>query len=138
MGWASALKLIDLLSMRPGSLLHLNAVTGEAGCQEAEQLYRHAGWQEGVIRSLLPDAEPYQLHNFQKLLEIPIEAQVVIRHPEGKVIEILQLSTSAWNALLGRAGSRVDVMVDGRVIAEGEIVDSLEERGIRITRMTSL
>lgn len=131
----SALRIIDLLSLRPGALLRLNAVTGEAGCRETEAFRRRTDWRRGVTSALLPGADAVKARNFEKLLEIPVAAAVMIRGGGGKVIEIHRLCLEHWESLLARAGCRAELLVDGRVVASGDIVDDGNLRGIRITEV---
>jgi len=133
----SDLKLIDLLSLRPGSLLRPHSVKGEVGCREAEAILRVQGWQQEISEALFPNGNPLKIHNLSKLLDIPIDTQLIVRNPDGKVLEILRMETHAWNTLLDRAGRRADLMVDGRVIAEGEIVNSEDQSGILIKKISS-
>jgi len=129
----SDLKLIDLLSLRPGALLHVHTVKGEAACLQAEIFSRSVGWRQELTDAVFPEGDLLRKHNLLKLLDIPIDAQVIVRRPEDKVVEILRLEASMWNDLLARAGSQADLMVDGRILAHGEIVNNACESGIRIT-----
>ncbi|MEW6235669.1 MAG: FliM/FliN family flagellar motor switch protein [Candidatus Omnitrophota bacterium] len=131
----SDLKLIDLLSLRPGSLLHVHTVKGEAACLQAEIFSRSEGWKRDITDAVFPEGDLLRKHNLLKLLEIPIDAQVIVRHPESKVVEILRLEASMWSDLLSRAGQQADLMVGGRVLAHGEIVNTASESGIRITEI---
>lgn len=134
----SELKLIDLLSLRPGSLLHLHTVKGEPACTLAEQLLRCEGWKEEISHAAFPEGDDQTRHNFSKLLDIPIDTQVIVRHPADNVVEILRLNAAGWHDILSRVGYHVDVMVDGRIFASGEIVDTQNESGIRIEKMAAL
>lgn len=129
------LKLIDLLSLRPGSMLQLHAIRGEAGCDQAEIIAHRSNWQNEVSQACFPDGDEMKIHNMTKLLDIPIETQVVIRHDDGKVLEILRLEPRTWNALLERSGSRAEIMVDGRFIARGQIINQDGQSGILIEEM---
>ncbi len=137
MAQASELKLIDLLSMRPGALLRVNAVTGEVECLQAVQLLRHSAWKQEVSSACFPGGDPQKLSNFSSLLDVPIDTQIIVRHSDGKVVEILRLDATTWKTLLGRAGHKVDIMVDGRVIAGGIVVDTPGKSGIFIEKVVS-
>ncbi len=134
----SDLKLIDLLSMRPGSLLRPHAVKGDFGCMESETLSQNRGWREEISHAIFPQGDSIKIHNFSKLLDIPLSTQILIRHPDGKVVEILRLKERAWETVLERAGNRADVLVNGRVIARGEIVNTAAQSGILITTVAAL
>lgn len=132
------LKLIDLLSLRPGTLLRVHAIRGEMSSPAAEEIVRASGWRREVSTACFPGGDPQTIHNFSKLLDISIDTRVVVRHPGGKVLEILSLQAGNWEALLSRAGHRADVLVDGRVIAEGEIVDDSRQSGILIKNVVGI
>ncbi len=131
----SHLKLIDLLSLKPGSLLHVHSIKGEAVCQQTENLVHSDGWQQEVCNAIFPKEDFKKRHNLSKLLEIPIETQVILRHPEENVVEMIRLDPANWEQLLSRVGFQAEIMVDGRVIARGEIVNSAHESGIRISEI---
>lgn len=126
------LKLIDLLSLQPGALLQIHSVRGSAECTSTETLVGRNGWQQNVSQAMMPEADSKQVNNLSSLLDVPIEAQVLIRHEDDKVVEMLRLAPHNWQALLERAGCKADLMVDGRIIVRGEIVDSDGQSGILI------
>jgi len=128
----SVIKLIDLLSLRPGAILYQNAVTGEPVCHEAETLYRYSGWREGISKAAFPDAAPLKVQNFQKLLDLPIQAQLVIRHQQDNVVEMLRFTPHVWDLLREKIGYAVDILVDGKIAASGRIEEHNEHCGIRI------
>ncbi len=132
------LKLIDLLSLRPGTLLRVHAIRGEVSSPAAEEIVRASGWRREISTACFPEGDPQTIHNFSKLLDVSIDTRVVVRHPGGKVLEILRLEAGNWEALLSRAGHRADVLVDGRVIAEGEIVDDSGQSGILIKNVAGI
>ncbi len=135
---ASELKLIDLLSLRPGSLLSIHSIKGKVGCQEVEALTRGSKWKQEISIACFPNGDPQKIHNFSKLLEVSIDALVVIRHSDKKVLEILRLEPKSWPILLSRAGYSVSVMVNGRVIAEGEIINTDDQNGILISKVVGM
>lgn len=135
--YRSDLRLIDLLSLRPGALLHVHSIKGELGCEQAEQIAKTNGWQEVVSNVCFPNSSSRIRHNFSKLLDVPIDANVIIRHTNGKVLEILRLEAHTWNTILTRTGHRADVMVNGRVIASGVIIDTDKQSGILIKKVAA-
>ncbi len=134
----SDLKLVDLLSLRPGALLRLHAVKGVFGCREVEDISRSNCWKQEVSSAFFPNGDSTKIHNLSKLLEIPLDTQIIVHHPDGKVVEILRLETRTWNDLLAREGHRIELMVAGRIMAEGEIINSLNQSGILIREVFSL
>lgn len=132
---SSCIKLIELLTLRPGSFVHQNPVTGEPVCWEAQSLYQYAGWQEGVSQAAFPDSNPIKVRNFQKLLDIPIEAFLVLRYPETNVVELLRFSPIVWQTLLQKEGMEADIISDGKIIASGVIELYDRHGGIRIKKI---
>lgn len=130
------LKLIDLISLQPGSVLSIHAVKGEAGCDRAAKWTITRGWKQQVSSAMFSDeSEERKRDIMAKLLDIPVEAQVLIRHDDGKVIEIMRLTPSTWHTLLEKHGYHADIMVDGRILAHGKIVNTEKQSGVVITRM---
>ena len=115
----SALKLIDLLSLKPGAFLHLHAVRGEIECNEAEKIIQRSNWQNEVSSAVFPNGDTKKRHNLSKLLDIAISAQVIIKYPDGKILEIFHLDERTWHEIQTRIGQKVDVMAAGRIIARG-------------------
>ncbi len=133
----SVLKLIDLLSLRPGALLSVHSIKGKVGCRQADVITQGSKWKQEISSACFPNGNQQTKHNFSKLLEIAVDAQVIVRHPNGKVVEILRLEPISWNTLLSRAGHHASVMVEGRVIAEGKIVNSDGQNGILIDKVVA-
>jgi len=137
MSRATDIKLIDLLSLKPGSLLHLHAVKGEAECVSAEEFQRISGWQSSVSKSLFPNESDQTQKNFSKLLDVPIAFQILIRHGHDNVVALLRMEPGWWNTILDRAGLQADILVDGRVLASGIIVNDEDRQGIVIQELAS-
>lgn len=133
----SCIKLIELLALQPGSFLCQNVVTGEPVCWEAQAIYQYAGWQEGVSHAVFPDSSPVKLMNFQKLLDIPIEAFLALRYPDSNVVEMLRFTPVVWQALHQREGVEADLISDSKIIASGVVEICDRHCGIRIKKIYS-
>ncbi len=131
---SSSMKLIDLLALRPGTFLCRNAVTGEAVCKEVQSIFQYADWQEEVSQAAFPDSSAVKLQNFQKLLDIPIAAHLVLRHSSRNVVEMLRFTPRLWTLLEEKVGCEADIMADSKLIASGR-VDIIETHvGIHIQK----
>lgn len=128
----SALKLIDLLSLKPGAFLHLHAVRGEVECDEAEKILQRNNWQHEVSTAVFPNGDTKKQHNLSKLLDIAISTQIIIRYQDGKVIEIFHLDERTWNQIQSRLGQKVDIMAGNRIIARGIVTEQEGQSGILI------
>ncbi len=69
------------------------------------------------------------------LREVPLEVSAELGRTRMSVAEILQLNVGSVVELDRAAGSPVDVVVNGSLIARGEVVVIDEEYGVRITEI---
>lgn len=60
-------------------------------------------------------------HNTSLIMDIPVEVQIVLGSTEMAVSDLMGLQKGSTVALNRRVGEPVDVMVNGRRIARGEI-----------------
>lgn len=78
--------------------------------------------------------------NVDTILKIPVTVQVVLGQASMPVSNLLKLGRGAVVPLDHRVGEPVDVMVNGRVIARGEIVvveDDSSRFGVSLTEIVS-
>ncbi|WP_127522121.1 flagellar motor switch protein FliN [Mesorhizobium sp. Z1-4] len=74
------------------------------------------------------------------ILGIPVEVQIVLGSTEMPVSELMALQKGATVSLNRRIGEPVDVMVNGRKIAKGEITvleDDPSRFGIKLTEINT-
>ncbi|MCB1452721.1 MAG: flagellar motor switch protein FliN [Rhizobiaceae bacterium] len=74
------------------------------------------------------------------ILGIPVEVQIVLGSTEMPVSELMALQKGATVSLNRRIGEPVDVMVNGRKIAKGEITvleDDPSRFGIKLTEINA-
>jgi len=69
------------------------------------------------------------------LREVPLEVSAELGHTQLSVAEILQLTVGSVVELDRTAGAPVDVVVNGALIARGEVVVIEDEYGIRISEI---
>ncbi len=69
------------------------------------------------------------------LREVPLDVTAELGNTRLSVAEILQLTVGSIVELDRTAGSPVDVMVNGALIARGEVVVIEDEYGIRVTEI---
>jgi flagellar motor switch protein FliN len=80
-----------------------------------------------------PGSDPAGEGNLQLLLDVPLEVTVELGRTERQIRDILALAPGTVIELDRLAGEPVDVLVNGRPIARGEVVVIDENFGIRIT-----
>jgi flagellar motor switch/type III secretory pathway protein FliN len=118
-------------------MLHLHSVRGEPSCDSAEQWARGSDWQNHVSSAILPEGDTQKRHNLSKLLDITINAQILVKYPDTNVVEIIRMEEESWDQLRTHSGQTVEVMVDGRIFAEGEVIDTEGQSAIRIKKLAS-
>lgn len=85
-------------------------------------------------------AKPQGARNLETILRIPVVVQVVLGSATMPVSTLLKLGRGAVIPLDHRVGEPVDVMVNGRIIARGEIVvveDDNSRFGVSLTEIVS-
>jgi flagellar motor switch protein FliN len=70
--------------------------------------------------------------NLDLLLDIPLEIVVELGRTKKKISEVLELTSGSIVELDKMAGEPVDVYVNGKLIAKGEVVVIEEHFGVRI------
>ena len=76
-----------------------------------------------------------QAQNLQLIMEVPLEVSVEIGRTRRKVQDILSFSKGALVVLDKLAGDQVDLFVNGKCIARGDVVVIDDNFGIRITEI---
>lgn len=88
--------------------------------------------EETVLGQLQDDkaAEKHQARRIDSIMRIPVVVQVVVGSATLPVSSLLKLGRGAVIPLDHRVGDPVDIVVNGRTIARGEVV-VVEEDGAR-------
>lgn len=102
---------------------------GPAGKDESAPSPRHAARQEQGAGN-----------NFDMIMRIPVSVQVVLGSATMSVSGLVKLGRGAVIPLDRRVGEPVDVMVNGRLVARGEVVvmdESSSRFGISLTEVVT-
>jgi len=111
-----------------------------------EQLNRAIEELRGVLHEEekhRPSEQPSALSsgpNSSLIMDIPVELQIVLGSTEMAVSDLIGLQKGSTVALNRRVGEPVDVMVNGRRIARGEITvleNDPSRFGIRLTEVSA-
>lgn len=109
------------------------AGTDGGGGSAAERAYAPAPMEE-----FAPDARPAATPaNLEAILDIPVTLSVEIGHTRISIRSLLQLNQGSVVELDRLAGEPLDVLVNGTLVAHGEIVVVNEKFGIRLTDVVS-
>ncbi|MCL1843922.1 MAG: flagellar motor switch phosphatase FliY [Defluviitaleaceae bacterium] len=79
-----------------------------------------------------------QKENMGIIMDVPLEITVELGRTHKKISEILEFSPGTVLELDKLAGEPIDILVNGKFVAKGEVVVIDENFGIRITEITSV
>lgn len=87
-----------------------------------------------VFQDFSDDAGKNQsAHDINFILDIPVQLTVELGRTKILIKNLLQLSQGSVVGLNGLAGEPLDVLVNGTLIAKGEVVVTNDKFGIRLT-----
>ena len=91
-----------------------------------------------VFQPLSPDVpQPAAANNLDLILDIPVSLNVELGRTKLAIRNLLQLAQGSVVELDGLAGEPMDVLVNGTLIAQGEVVVVNDKFGIRLTDIIS-
>jgi flagellar motor switch protein FliN/FliY len=76
-----------------------------------------------------------QPENIDLLMDVPLEVTVELGRTSKSIKEILDFSPGTIIELNRLAGEPIDVLVNGKFVAKGEVVVMEEAFGIRVTEI---
>ena len=80
-------------------------------------------------------AMPYQPENIELIMDVPLEVTVELGRTHKSIQDILDFAPGTIIELNKIAGEPIDVLVNGKYVAKGEVVVIEESFGIRITEI---
>ncbi len=93
--------------------------------------------QSAKFESLKPSPTTSDPQNIDLIMDVPLHLTVELGRTKMQVRQILALGTGAVIELDKLAGEPLDVLINGRLIAKGEVVIINENFGVRITDVVS-
>jgi flagellar motor switch protein FliN len=87
----------------------------------------------GVFQPLSKAAPPSTRNDIDMILDIPVQMTVELGRTKIAIRNLLQLAQGSVVELDGLAGEPMDVLVNGCLIAQGEVVVVNDKFGIRLT-----
>jgi flagellar motor switch protein FliN len=119
---------------------------GAEGAEVAAALAQAAGsdgqgsspYQAKPASQVFPDfsnsgAKATVMHDLDMILDIPVQITVELGRTKLSIRNLLQLAHGSVVELDGMAGEPMDVLVNGTLIAQGEVVVVNDKFGIRLT-----
>lgn len=110
-------------------------VTGEAGEEETANEAMQTMAAQGSGFGLQPQDRTEDVGGLDLLLDIPLEISVELGRVKMLVKDVVELGTGSIVEIDKAAGEPVDVMVNGRLVARGEVVVIEDNFGVRITEI---
>ncbi len=91
----------------------------------------------GVFQPLSKATAPSTRNDIDMILDIPVNLTVELGRTKIAIRNLLQLAQGSVVELDGMAGEPMDVLVNGCLIAQGEVVVVNDKFGIRLTDITT-
>ena len=88
---------------------------------------------DGVVAALGAQDGTGSLQDIDMILDIPVKLTVELGRTKMTIKELLRLSQGSVVALDGLAGEPLDILINGYLIAQGEVVVVADKYGVRIT-----
>ena len=93
--------------------------------------------ERATVQNLQPGGATGGEANLEALLDIPVTISMEIGHTKVSIRTLLQLNQGSVVELDRLAGEPLDVLVNGTLIAHGEVVVVTDKYGIRLTDVVS-
>ncbi|QDY42295.1 flagellar motor switch protein FliN [Candidatus Pantoea soli] len=88
---------------------------------------------ENVFKSFDAGAASGALQDIDLIMDIPVKLTVELGRTKMTIKELLRLTQGSVVALDGLAGEPLDILINGYLIAQGEVVVVNDKYGVRIT-----
>lgn len=88
---------------------------------------------DGVFKSLDLGDVSGSSQDIDMIMDIPVKLTVELGRTKMTIKELLRLSQGSVVALDGLAGEPLDILINGYLIAQGEVVVVADKYGVRIT-----
>ena len=88
---------------------------------------------ENVFKSFESNGASGSLQDIDLIMDIPVKLTVELGRTKMTIKELLRLTQGSVVALDGLAGEPLDILINGYLIAQGEVVGVNDKYGVRIT-----
>ncbi len=132
--WAAAMAEQETAAPAESAADDWAAAMAEQKTVDAAPAGKPAAVQKNVFEQLVPNAVPSGVsNNLDMILDIPVNLTVELGRTKIAIRSLLQLAQGSVVELDGLAGEPMDVLVNGCLIAQGEVVVVNDKFGIRLT-----
>ncbi|HAB23789.1 MAG TPA: flagellar motor switch protein FliN [Pantoea sp.] len=98
-----------------------------------EQAVSSAPQADDVFKTFESSAAAGSLQDIDLIMDIPVKLTVELGRTKMTIKELLRLTQGSVVALDGLAGEPLDILINGYLIAQGEVVVVNDKYGVRIT-----
>ncbi|RPE02936.1 flagellar motor switch protein FliN [Candidatus Pantoea deserta] len=98
-----------------------------------EQASTSAPQSDDVFKTFESSAAAGSLQDIDLIMDIPVKLTVELGRTKMTIKELLRLTQGSVVALDGLAGEPLDILINGYLIAQGEVVVVNDKYGVRIT-----
>lgn len=88
---------------------------------------------DDLFKPLDTSEPPGNLQDIDLIMDIPVKMTVELGRTKMTIKDLLRLSQGSVVALDGLAGEPLDILINGYLIAQGEVVVVADKYGVRIT-----
>lgn len=88
-----------------------------------------------IFRPLGPESGTAQSRDLEMIMDIPVKLTVELGRTKLTIKQLLELAQGSVIELEGLAGEPMDILINGYLIAQGEVVVVEDKYGIRITEI---
>lgn len=114
------------------------AAMAEQAASEATSEAPSATANSSIFKEFTGSSTPSDTHNdIDFILDIPVQLTVELGRTKIAIKNLLQLAQGSVVELAGMAGEPMDILINGFLIAQGEVVVVNDKFGIRVTDIIS-
>jgi len=90
---------------------------------------------DGDTKAPVPDARPQSAKDLEAVYEVPVQISAVLGRATMQVSQLLKLGRGAVVELDRKVGEAIDIYVNNRLVARGEVVIVDERLGVTMTEI---
>lgn len=121
--------------MKENSMINENAPRQLAPTHFAQEGADHAGAQNAQAQASPGPATPPTADDLQAVFDVPVKVQAVLGRSQMDIGQLLRLKAGDVVELDRRVGEPVDIFVNNRMIARGEVVLIDSALGVTLTEI---
>lgn len=123
------------MNMNQGMGMNQGMPMGNQGMMNYNDQYRNVEVQQAQFQNFDMQSFQQQKENIDLIMDVPLEVTVELGRTHRSIKEILEFAPGTIIELNKLAGEPIDVLVNGKVVAKGEVVVIAENFSIRLTEI---